>query len=534
MYLIKQANEEKLGPPPLGKVVDYAEIKGMHPDISNPPVYPVVLAGLMKILPFDYVASTSKTFWSSNNRFLRYEPDFLISLFNQVLFLVVVGVTFFWARRHFDGRVAWLSAILLLCTETLWRFSVSGLSTMLLLLIFMGLIWCLTAMERDTRESEAPGKGLFLLAGLAGLLTGLGGLTRYAFGWLIFPVIVFLLLFAGPRRKMLSLVTFVVFLAVMAPWVWRNVSVSGLPFGTATYTALEDSGPFPEHQLERSLEPDFTKVSINTFGHKFLDNARTIFQNDLPKLGGTWVTMLFLTGLFLGFRNEAIKRMRNFLLLCLGVLIVVQAMGRTQLSTDSPDINSENLLILLLPLVMVYGVSLFFVLLDQIRLPFSELRYFIIGAFGVLVSLPIIFTFLPPRTNPIAYPPYFPPVIQTVSNWMKENELIMSDIPWAVAWYGQRQSVWLTLNIQPDFYNINDYQKAIKALYLTPETIDERFLSKWVRGSDREWGNLVLGSVMAKTLPPMFPLRQMPTGFLPEQLILTDYQRWPKEEQSQP
>ena len=116
MYLVKQKNEAKLGPPPLGKIVDYAEIREMHPDISNPPVYPVVLAGLMKILPFDYEASTTKTFWSSNNHFLRYEPDFLISLFNQILFLVVVAATFFWARRLFDARVAWLSAILLLCT----------------------------------------------------------------------------------------------------------------------------------------------------------------------------------------------------------------------------------------------------------------------------------------------------------------------------------------------------------------------------------------------------------------------------------
>jgi len=531
MYLVKQENEAKMGPPPLGRIVDYSEIKGMHPDISNPPVYPVLLAGLMKILPFDYEASTTKTFWSSNNHFYRFEPDFLISLFNQILFLTLVAVTFFWARRLFDARVAWLSAILLLCTDVLWRFSISGLSTMLLLLIFMALVWCLTSMERQAQEPEVPGQGMFLLAGLAGLLTGLGGLTRYAFGWLIIPVAIFLLLFAGPRRKALTVVTVVLFLAVLTPWVWRNISVSGLPFGTATYTALEDTGPFPEHQLERSLEPDFTKVSLNTFGHKFLDNTRKIFQNDLPKLGGTWVTLLFLTGLFLGFRNETIQRVRYFLLLCLGVLIVVQAMGRTQLSTDAPEINSENLLILLLPLIMVYGVSLFFVLLDQVRLPFSELRYFIVGAFGVFVSLPLIYSFLPPRPSPIAYPPYFPPVIQSVSNWMKPNELIMSDIPWAVAWYGQRQSVWLTLNLQPDFYNINDYQKAINALYLTPKTLDEPFVSKWVRSGKDGWGNFLIGALVAKALPPTFPLRQMPTGFLPEQLVLTDYQRWPKEGQ---
>src|ERR1051326_9509145 len=29
-------------------------LKGNHPDLANPPVYPVMLAGLMKVLPFTY------------------------------------------------------------------------------------------------------------------------------------------------------------------------------------------------------------------------------------------------------------------------------------------------------------------------------------------------------------------------------------------------------------------------------------------------------------------------------------------------
>ena len=63
---------------------------------------------------------------------------------------------------------------------------------------------------------------------------------------------------------------------------------------------------------------------------------------------------------------------------------------------------------------------------------------------------------------------------------MKENELMMSDVPWAVAWYGQRQCVWLTLNAQDDFFAINDNLKAVQALYLTPLTTDGKFLSDWV------------------------------------------------------
>src|SRR5262245_6402152 len=54
MYLLKKHNEEKLGQAPPGKAAEFTEIKDRHPDIANAPVYPFVLAGLMKVLPFDY------------------------------------------------------------------------------------------------------------------------------------------------------------------------------------------------------------------------------------------------------------------------------------------------------------------------------------------------------------------------------------------------------------------------------------------------------------------------------------------------
>src|SRR5271156_1922757 len=34
--------------------LDLAQIKTAHPDLANPPVYPIMLAGLMKVLPFKF------------------------------------------------------------------------------------------------------------------------------------------------------------------------------------------------------------------------------------------------------------------------------------------------------------------------------------------------------------------------------------------------------------------------------------------------------------------------------------------------
>ena len=112
---------------------------------------------------------------------------------------------------------------------------------------------------------------------------------------------------------------------------------------------------------------------------------------------------------------------------------------------------------------------------------------------------------------------------------------MMSDIPWGVAWYGRRQCVWLTLNATPDpknpssqenFFTIDYYRKRISGLYLTPRTLDSRFVTDWIRAGEQSWGEFIINTLVRNEVPPDFPLRQMPSGYLPEQLFLSDWKRW--------
>jgi hypothetical protein len=95
--------------------------------------------------------------------------------------------------------------------------------------------------------------------------------------------------------------------------------------------------------------------------------------------------------------------------------------------------------------------------------------------------------------------------------------------------------VWLTLNAVPDaaratdqenFLSLGQDLKSVKALYLTPLTIDSRLLSECVRTRDDSWGRFVLRCLAFKDVPDNFPLHEMPAGFLPEQLFLSDSKRW--------
>ena len=518
-------------------------LQGAVPDISNAPLYPAMLAGLMKVCPFDFSVNLKQPFWSvvdttaavpGTRMFWRYEPDFLIAVFNQLLFLLVVVLAFFWARRMFDATVAWLSAFFLFGTELLWRFSVSGLATMLLLLIFMCLVWCLTLLESEAEEPRWGRAGTLILSAAAGLLVGLAALTRYSCVVLIVPVLIWVVMYVRAQAVPVCLTVLTAAALVLGPWLARNYNLSGAPFGTAGYQVLAGTGLFPGHRLERSLNPDL-QIYPALMGQKLFANTRDILEKNLFDLGGNgWLSALFLAGLMVGFRRPALRRLRHFLLLSFGALLVAQALGRTQLTEDSPQINSENLLVLLLPLMVIYAVSMFFVLLDQIQFPAAELRIYSQGLFGILVCLPLASALLFTRTLPVTYPPYHPPVIQETARWLKENELMMSDIPWAVAWYGNRPCVWLSLSTTPregvanpheDFFSINEL-KTVNALYLTPLTLDGRFLSDWVRTSENSWGGFITRCLILKDVPDAFPLHEMPTGFLPEQLFLSDSKRW--------
>jgi 4-amino-4-deoxy-L-arabinose transferase-like glycosyltransferase len=529
LYLVQRHNEPKTPVLLTNATPDFALIKTAHPDLENPPVYPLVLAGLMKILPFNYPVNLKSPFWANNGSFWRYQPDFLIALFNEVLLFIVALLTFFLAKKLFDSNVAWLSAILVLGCELLWRFSTSGLSTMLLLVFFLGLTLLLLEIEKSAREVPLRTGWLFSLAVAAGILTGVGALTRYAFGWTIIPVALFLLLFSGPKRVWHMLATLTVFALMLTPWIIRNEAVSGTLFGTAGYAVVEGTFVFPRFQLERSLHPELTHaMSLRPYVQKLFDNLHGNLTDDLLKSGATWAGALFFAGLFLGFRSIGTRRLRYFLLICLPVFILAQSLGSTQLSEQSPEINSENLFVLLVPLLFIFGASFFFTLLDPMILPLLQLRYAIITGFVVLCCLPLLFTLIP-SARPVVYPPYFPPEIQRTANWMKPDELMMSDVPWAVAWYGQRSCAWLTLDSQTEFFALNDYLKTVQAVYLTSETMDGKLFTEWGSSPKNSWGHFMM-YILAQNKPPQTFSLQIAAPYIQSGMFLTDRVRWNTEQ----
>ena len=532
------------------------ELRSEFPDITNPPVYPMLLAGLMKVLPFEFEIDLQKP-----NEFQPYQPEFLIWLLNQALFFVALIQVFRLGEKLFDPSVAWCAALVFLGTELYWKFSTSGLSTMLLLVLFLALAGTLVRLEEQGNDEAPRGGGWFAgMALWAGALAGLGGLTRYGFAWVILPVLVYLGWFMGRHRGRTVAMALLGFLLVMSPWLVRNVQLSGNLFGTAGLALYSQTDAFPGDTLERTLfyEPsdapvngqDEIKVRVADhvglwdIANKLKRNLRHLLVHELPQFSGSWFAVVCLVGLVVPFRNRSLRRLRVFLLMTLAVFALGQALGRTHLSaangtlgelltrslgqgapmTAASGVTGENLLAILGPVSFLFGAGLFFSLLDQWRMGLPEMRLAASTGLVVAASLPMALSFLLPLPHPVADPPYHPPrvkhIISLPGSTISAGDLLMSDIPWAVAWYGDRDCLWLTRSVQPDFYSLNDQFRPISALYFTEATTDQRYVSRVFSPIESNWERFVLAMQLEGDLPDEFPLQGVLNDFSPGQWLL--------------
>ena len=541
-----------------GAVSD-VELRSKFPDITNPPVYPMLLAALMKVLPFEFEIDLQKA-----NEFERYQPEFLIWLLNQALFFVALIQVFRLGEKLFDQPVAWCAALVFLGTELYWKFSTSGLPTMLLLVLFLALARTLVRLEEQGNDGVALGGGWFAgMARWAGALAGLGGLTRYGFAWVILPVLVYLGWFMGRHRGRTVAMALLGFLLVMSPWLVRNAQLSGNLFGTAGLALYSQTDTFPEDTLERTLfyEPsdapvngqDEIKVKVADhvglweIENKLKRNLRHLLVHEMTQFSGSWFEVVCLVGLVVPFRNRSLRRLRFFLLMTLAVFALGQALGRTHLSaangtlaellarslgqgapvTAASGVNGENLLAILGPVSFLFGAGLFFSLLDRWKVDLPEMRLAASTGLVVAASLPMALSFLLPHPYPMANPPYHPARLQYLRSVpaahglveIKQDDLLMSDIPWAVAWYGNQNCVWLTRTVKPDFYTLYEQFQPVSALYFTEATTDQRYTSLVLNANELNWERFMLDMQMKGDVPDGFPLQAVSDIFAPGQWL---------------
>ena len=86
---------------------------------------------------------------------------------------------------------------------------------------------------------------------------------------------------------------------------------------------------------------------------------------------------------------------------------------------------------------------------------------------------------------------------------MQPEEITASDMPWAIAWYANRRSIWLPENITTltEFDDYKIFGAPVHGLYLTPISGSQNTLGDILKGEYRDWATVILRSIDLQRFP---------------------------------
>lgn len=376
------------------------------PDISTPPLYPLALAML-----FNAFGAT----------------DGVVIAASMGFFALTVLMVFLLARRQYSLAVAAVAAVIYSTQFEAVKSSLTGTSQTMAALMMLLFWYVLTA---------AGGRGPRQYV-KAGLLFGLCYLTHYSTMLLLVPVLIYIR-FAAATRKALSITVFVAAaLAVCSPWLVRNVLAMHNPFFTMSqYDIFINTVFYPNYDVHRTFAsvPSpflFAMTHVFQFGPKLLEGLGQMYWQ-APALSGPYLLPFFLLSLFAKVRDGALLAARRLLLACIVVMLIGVALG------DQQTLH----LTMLAPLVTVFAAGY---LLTVVQRTFSSpgRRLLVLAGIVIAAGLPAGLA-LEKSTAPT--PEGIPAQFVEMDEIMSSEAVVMSDCPWAVAWYGRRTAVWLPLN----------------------------------------------------------------------------------------
>lgn len=483
-----------------------------YPELHHAPLYAVAVAGALAVLP-----SGRREAWFASAPVPPdgFIPDYVLLGLNLLLFWGAVALTYRLGCRLFDARAGALAAGAVLLSSPLWQATaaVNGAPLLMVLALAAFLLWHRLEEESSTDSPNLRRSGL--VAAALGAVAGLLFLAEYSAGALVLVALAYgVLNFSGARRTVVVLALGLGFSALAAPWVARNVALTGHPVALARYNvALKSGDPTAEPStLRNTLATTAPTVDLKKLGNKVLTTLQENLRSRLWSGGAMWFAAFFVAGWLYAFRAPGVNKLRWVFTATFAVLLLAQA---TLNSGESDRLVTGWLS----PVIIVFGAGFFLVLLGSNARLSAWPKLSMTVLLGVQ-ALPLVHGLLEPRRLHFQYPPYFPSLFQGMRQELQRREAtpkfgIMADVPAGVAWYGQTRAWGLPPRLR-DFYTIT-LQQPIGELLLTPRTLDRPFFSELnarpilpgamsaVPNRFGEWGEIYAG-LLTGALPREFPL----------------------------
>lgn len=412
-----------------------------HPELTAPPLYIFIESGM-----FTLFGATDK----------------VACLTSALFYLLSIPLFLFIANKLFDRSAAFLSLALYITSAPLLDVSISGLQMPFLVFLFMLLTLAVYALDgRSIIKTLA-----------AGILVGLCYLTQHAYILLIFPLCLHLFFICETPRQKIRHIVYAALACVVTvfPWACRNLALTGTPF--FTYDFLKPvifSDAFPGNSIFRvAREMDFPTLAIlKLLVKKLYFGLRGLYQQVLF-LPQNYLMPFFIVSLFSLLQNAQTLVLRRYVVTC-GILIC---------AVMAAYYPGTNILIPFIPFIIMASCDFFNTTLNNSYLaapdntPVPEGRRFVsnktrIAAVAIFVAVNVYPLVTRIVLGGSAQSPYPKDRMEMVQKLVEKDEVVVTDIPWALAWYCDRTAIWLPLT-EIDYVVVKGTAGKINNIYLSP------------------------------------------------------------------
>ena len=192
---------------------------------------------------------------------------------------------------------------------------------------------------------------------------------------------------------------------------------------------------------------------------------------------------------------------------------------------EEQGVAANQLHLLFVPIMTCFGLAYLLVQWNRLEIENRLARVAFLSILFVLCGWPMLFNLLLAGNKAsVRWPPYVPPYVAVINDWMKPNEITATDMPWAVAWYADRRAVWLpeTLHAYTEMSDYDLLGGKINAIYLTPISGSGNTLGDILKGEYKDWAPVILRNVDLSK----FPLKWATLlGLENECVFFSDYDR---------
>ena len=449
-------------------------------DTYHAPLNPFIYGAVLKAVGGD----DFDKFQLKEDKNTVYALDRVISAVAIILFLIAVGINYLLISRIFDVKIAGVTALLMILSDLMWKFTQTGLPQMLMLLLFScAMFFIYRALEASIENRVALGSVI-----IAAIFLSLLALSHWLTIWITLGFVLYAAFFFRPKG-LSGLLVLGVLLLFSVYFMGKNMEWTGNPGGTAFLTLYGGLTESEEAIMRASNPSDQSRQviqNLNSFLINTTANALRQINQLYNNLGAIVAAPLFFFALLHPFKREAIAKFRWIVLL----MWVMGALGMAIFGLSNSATDPNQLHILFTPIMSAYGLAFISILWSRIELPAGSIlmRY---GHFFLVIILsagPFILTIPQAFSQGLAskskgpaktvWPPYWPPLLsRTLHDNTEESDIIFSDQPWAVAWYADRISIWLPRKIE-EFEDLEilaeEQELGIAGILVTPSSFEKK------------------------------------------------------------